>query len=120
MEACPMKYHAPGWTIECYDDGSPVVRGFYDDDDTGDESVTTFQLWAPNYNIPKAVRTSGTLRTHWAFCWGESTDEMAGDFVKGDTLDDVMRKARRSMAGHPLAELALDLLQTTAREAWAA
>lgn len=80
-----MKYHGPGWTL-------------YDG-----EADIDYLLWAPRGKAPNGEYL--TERSDWAACYQDNNNEDNGQFVKGDSMEEVLRVFPKDIAAY-FAEVA--------------
>jgi hypothetical protein len=73
MQATPMRYHGPGWNVE-------TARRLY-------------QLWVPGKVVHREVPDydTGKTRDFWQACWQDSSNDLAGDFYKGQSREDALK-----------------------------
>lgn len=65
-----MKYHNPSWEA--------------------DVETLSYMVWAPRERIDRGNGFISPERPGWSACWCDDEDENAGDFVRGETLEQVL------------------------------
>lgn len=69
MQIEKMKYHSPGWNVET--------------------QHRLYQLWGPG-EITHDGYPTGARRDFWQAAWQDDRNELAGNFYKGDSLEDAL------------------------------